>query len=106
MIEDGIYAPEVFAAVDVFDEVPIYMRLTQLKLLDVLSVAELNRELSLAGLRQLGRINAYVRAQRREDEVIRLLSITDWWVGNWRRHLHRRYDRKRHAESVDRKSRP
>jgi hypothetical protein len=77
----GIADPQVWAEVETFDEVPIYSRFSELEFLDELSIAEKNRELILAAVRQLERIEEHFRAQGHDpDRYFRLVSITDWWV--------------------------
>jgi hypothetical protein len=81
LADEALADLRVFADVQVFEELPIYSRYKQIEFLDGLNIADQNRELILAGVRHLDRIDEYFRAQ--EDNlagIVRMVSITDWWV--------------------------
>ncbi len=77
LVAQQLYDPEVFDTVEVFDEVAIYSRYAQLDFLGHLSVAEQNRKLILAAVRQLDRIVERF-AKQVGMPIIRMVSVTDW----------------------------
>lgn len=81
LAEEGLVDPEVFAGIELFDEVPIYSRLSQLTFLDHLPIAERNRELIAATVRHLDRLIEHFRSQSGADgRILRMVSVTGWWV--------------------------
>lgn len=82
LADEGLTDPAVLVPVDVFDEVPLYSRLTQIDFLANLPVVEQNRTLLRAALRHLDRVREHVRAHSQANTacVLRLVSVTGWWV--------------------------
>jgi Immunity protein 15 len=82
LVGQGLADPQVFAHVDVFDEAPLYSRLSQISFLGGLPIAEQNRQLIAAAVRYLAHVTEYFSSQTQEEhsQVLRLVSITGWWV--------------------------
>jgi hypothetical protein len=78
--EERTYDPEVFRDVTTFEEVPLYSRYHQVEFLNALPVVERNRELVRAAVRHLDLIHDYFSADGGREHILRLVSVTGWWV--------------------------
>lgn len=79
--EEGLTDPAVFAGVEVYDEVPLYSRLSQIEFLADLPVVERNKQLIRAAVRHLDRLRAHFLGNPETVHgVLRLVSVTGWWV--------------------------
>jgi hypothetical protein len=78
--DEHIADPRVWADVEVYDEVPLYSRLSQLSFLKGLSIADQNRQLIRAAVRQLDVITKYFESHEDGRQLLRLVSIIGWWA--------------------------
>lgn len=80
--QEGLADPALFAEVEVYDEVPLYSRLSQLQFLAGLPIQEQNRQLVRTAVRHLDRIreNRLRHSSVVDKRVLRLISVTGWWV--------------------------